>query len=231
LFAQINIGYDSPEALALGARIAQFLTVEGRAASAELGERRGAFPAFGESVWPRRGFGAVRNATVTCVAPTGTLSLLAGVSSGIEPFFALALARRVLHGRRLDELNPTLLAALAPLGATADTVLAGVRAHGGLRGDATLPADLRRRFPIAFDIAPEFHVRMQAAFQAHVDAAVSKTVNLGSNAPVAAVRAVYCLARQLRLKGITVYRYGSRSGQTLSMVQEDAREDCRECAV
>jgi ribonucleoside-diphosphate reductase alpha chain len=94
-----------------------------------------------------------------------------------------------------------------------------------------LPERLRRRFPIALEIAPEWHVRMQAAFQAHVDAAVSKTVNLPPDAPVSAVREVFTLARRLRLKGITVYRYGSRTDQTLSLIEEGGRPDCRECAV
>lgn len=230
LFAEIGVAYDSEEALALADRIAAFLTRQARAASVELGNRRGAFPAFGESIWPQHGLTTLRNATVTCVAPTGTVSLLAGASSGIEPFFALAVARRVL-GRLLTEVNPTLLAALAPLGASADAALAAIRQEGSLRKLELLPADLRRRFPIALEIAPEFHVRMQAAFQGHVDAAVSKTVNLAPDAPATAVRDVYRLARQLRLKGITVYRYGSRPGQTLSLVHEQAYPDCRECAV
>lgn len=231
LFAEIGIAYDSKPGLALGGRIAEFLTAGARAASVELGERRGAFPAFRESLWARRGLSALRNATVTCVAPTGTISVLAGTSGGIEPFFALAIARRVLDGRRLVEINPTLRAALAPLGAVGDAALDTIRARGSMRQLDIVPEDLRRRFPVALEIAPEFHVRMQGVFQAHVDAAVSKTVNLAPDAPATAVHDVYRLARQLRLKGITVYRYGSRPGQTLSLVDEQARHDCRECAV
>jgi ribonucleoside-diphosphate reductase alpha chain len=231
LFAQIGVAYDSDDGLALAARIAEFVTATARAASVELGVRRGSFPAFADSIWCRRGMTALRNATVTCVAPTGTVSLLAGTSSGIEPFFALAMARRVLDGRRLVEVNPSVAAALAPLGAAGEAALAAIRARGSIREVHDAPAELRRRFPIALEIAPSFHVRMQAAFQAHVDAAVSKTVNLPPDAPVSVVRDVYQLARQLRLKGITVYRYGSRPGQILSLVHEDARHDCRECAV
>jgi ribonucleoside-diphosphate reductase alpha chain len=231
LFARIGVPYDSDEGLALGGRIAAFLATEARSASVVLGERRGSFPAFRESVWLRRGLAALRNATVTCVAPTGTVSLLAGTSSGIEPFFALAMARRMLDGRRFVEITPALAAALAPLGSAGETALAAIRERGSIRDLDTLPAELRRRFPIALEIAPPLHVRMQAAFQAHVDAAVSKTVNLPPDAPVDAVRQVYWLAHQLRLKGVTVYRYGSRPGQTLSLVHEDARHDCRECAV
>ena len=228
LLAEVGVAYDSDEALGLAGRIAEFLTQQARAASAELGEWRGAFPAFRESIWPRHGLTTLRNATVTCVAPTGTISLLAGASGGIEPFFALAIARRVLDGRRLIEVNPMLLAAL---GAGDKAVLTAIRERGSVRHLEMLPAALRRRFAVALEIAPEFHVRMQAAFQAHVDAAVSKTVNLAPEAPVTAVRDVCRLARQLHLKGATVYRYGSRPGQTLSLVDERARHDCRECAV
>jgi ribonucleoside-diphosphate reductase alpha chain len=231
LLAQVGVAYDSNDGLALGRQIAGFLTAEARAASVELGRRRGSFPAFADSIWPQRGLPALRNATTTCVAPTGTVSLLAGASSGIEPFFALAVARRVLDGHRLVEVSPSVAAALAPLGAEGQAALAAIREHGSIRRIDALPADVRRRFPIALEIAPAFHLGMQAAFQAQVDAAVSKTVNLPHDAPASAVRDVYLLARQLRLKGVTVYRYGSRPGQTLSLVHEESRHDCRECAV
>lgn len=231
LFAGIGIAYDSEQGLALGARIAEFLTAGARAASVELGKRRGSFPAFHDSVWPGRGFQTLRNATVSCIAPTGTISLIAGTSSGIEPFFALALARRVLDGRRLVEVNPLVAAELACLRAGGEAALEHIRERGTIKDIATLPEALRRRFPIALEIAPSFHVRMQAAFQEHMDAGVSKTVNLPTNATPGQVKEVFLLARKLRLKGITVYRYGSRPGQTLSLVHEDAREDCRECAV
>jgi ribonucleoside-diphosphate reductase alpha chain len=231
LLAQIGTPYDSEEGVALGARMADFLTTKARAASVMLGEKRGSFPSFHESVWPRRGFSALRNAAVTCVAPTGAISLIAGCSAGIEPFFAHALVRRMLDGCLLVEVNPMVSDALAPLGVVGQAALQAIREHGSLRRVTALPEEVRRRFPIALEIAPAFHVRMQAAFQTHVDAAVSKTVNLPPEAPKSAVRDVFLLARKLRLKGITVYRYGSRPGQTLSLVSEDARRDCRECAV
>ena len=168
---------------------------------------------------------------MTCIAPTGTISLLAGTSAPIEPFFALAFTRRVLNDRVLIEVNPLLIPELASLGAAGEAALVAIRGHGSIRRITDLPAELRRRFPIALEIAPEWHVRMQGAFQAHVDAAVSKTVNLPQSALLTAVRDVFALARRLRLKGITVYRYGSRPGQTLSLIEEGARPDCRECAV
>ncbi len=231
LLAGLGIPYDSEEAVTLAERIATALTAEARAASIELGERRGSFPAFQGSVWPGRGMKALRNATVTCVAPTGTLSLIAGTSSSIEPFFALALARRVFNEKVMLEINPVVENELATLGAAGEAALQALREHGSLRRSANLPADLRRRFPIALEIAPEWHLRMQAAFQSHVDAGVSKTVNLPHDATLSAVREVFKLAHVLNLKGITVYRYGSRAGQTFSLISDQARSDCRECAV
>jgi len=230
LLARLGIPYDSDDGVAYGGRIAAFLSDAARRAAAELGERRGSFPAFPGSVWPARGFSAMRNATVTCVAPTGTISLLAGTSSGIEPFFALAVRHRVLDGQPQVEINKTVEAALARLGANAAAVRAAVAHSGSLRSVDAAPPALRRCLPIALEISPEMHLRMQAAFQAHVDAAVAKTVNLPADAPVAAVDTVYRLAHRLRLKGVTVYRYGSRREQPLSLVDEPAPHECRECA-
>jgi ribonucleoside-diphosphate reductase alpha chain len=231
LLARIGLPYDSAEALTFAEKIAQFLTAQARTTSIELGERRGSFPAFHESIWPHRGLSALRNATTTCVAPTGTISLIAGTSSSIEPYFALAVARRVLGGQVMIELNPQVENELAALGANNESVMATLKEHGSLRRLVSLPEALRRRFPIAMEITPEWHVRMQAAFQTHIDAAVSKTVNLPQETTLDAVRDVFALARRLRLKGITVYRYGSRSGQTLSFIDDKAQADCRECAV
>ena len=231
LFARIGIGYDSEAALTLAAKIARFLTAEAQAASAKLGEKRGCFPAFADSVWPGRGYSALRNAALTCVAPTGTISLIARTSSSIEPFYALALARLVLDGRVLTEVNPLLDEELDRLGRDGETAREAVLRDGSLGRVPNLAPELRRRFPIALEIAPAWHLRMQAAFQNHVDAAVSKTVNLPQDAPKSAVRGVFTQARRLRLKGVTVYRYGSRPGQTLSLIEEAARPDCRECAV
>lgn len=231
LFSRIGVPYDSDAGLALGGRIAEFLTRTARAASVRLGARRGSFPAFAESVWPARGFAALRNATVTCVAPTGTVSLLAGTSSGIEPHFALAVERHVLDGRVLVDVNRAVLETLEQFPAARAEALEAVGHTGSLRTVTALPEEVRRRFPIALEIAPDMHLRMQAAFQAHADAAVSKTVNLPADAPVSAVRRAFDLARRLKLKGLTVYRYGSRPGQTLSLLHPESRHDCRECAV
>lgn len=231
LFARIGLPYDSDGALALAKQIARNFTAEARAASVELGARRGSFPAFHDSIWPKRGLTALRNAAVTCIAPTGTISLIAGTSSAIEPFFALALTRRLLDDRRVTEINPLVKAELEKLGNAGAEALRAVEARGSFRGVAGIPESLRRRFPTALEIAPEAHLRMQAAFQDHVDAGVSKTVNLPEDAGADSVREIFLLARRLRLKGITVYRYGSKAGQALSMVEAGERSDCRDCAV
>ncbi|HWP24651.1 MAG TPA: hypothetical protein VNM15_10800, partial [Candidatus Binatia bacterium] len=162
---------------------------------------------------------------------TGTISLIAGTSSGIEPFFALGLSRRLLDGTRFVEINPLVASKLESLGAGAQAALQALEASGTLRGLNGLPEDFRKVFPTALEIEPAFHLRMQAAFQTHVDAAVSKTVNLPHHAPPGTVREIFLLAQKLHLKGVTVYRYGCRGGQPLSLIDEEARPDCRECAV
>ncbi len=231
LLAALGIAYDSDQAVALGERIAATLTSEARVKSIELGERRGSFPALSESIWPAQGIRTLRNATVTCVAPTGTLSLLAGCSSGIEPFFALASVRRALDGRTLTEVNRAALDAIKGLGPGKLDAIKEIRERGSMREIAGIPEELKRRFPIALELSPLDHVRMQAAFQRHVDAAVSKTVNLPASASPDDVRQVFDAARSLKLKGVTVYRYGSKSHQALSFVEDERIPDCRECAV
>ncbi len=231
LLALVGVAYDSEAGLLFAEKIAKYLTAEAWTASIQLAQQRGSFPAFAQSVWPRRGFAALRNAAVTCVAPTGTISLIAGASSSIEPYFALALSRRVLDGQSRGEVNPLLETELAKLGALGSSVRETIEKHGSVRSLTELPVELRRSFPTALEIAPQYHVGMQAAFQKHVDAAVSKTVNLPPDAPPSAVREIFTLAHDLKLKGITVYRYGCRPEQALSLVDEDARPDCRDCAV
>jgi len=228
--AEIGVSYGSEHALRLGGEIAEFLTRKARAVSAELGQRRGSFPAFNDSIWRERGHATMRNAAVTCIAPTGTISIIAGASSGIEPFFALATARQILEGRKFVEVNASLERELKPLGAAGKEAMASVRRCGSISG-AAVADELKRRFPVAHEIEPQLHLRMQAAFQAHIDAAVSKTVNLPADATAQAIREVFLMAYELRLKGVAVYRYGSRPGQTLNIVDDSEAPDCRECSV
>jgi len=231
LLADIGVPYDSEQAVQQGGEIAQFMTDTARRVSAELGQTRGSFPAFGASVWRERGFDAMRNATLTCVAPTGTIGVIASASSGIEPFFALATMRRVLEGQTFIELNRSLERKLKQFGQAGEAAVVIARETGSIREAVGISEELKRSFPVALEIPAKIHLRMQAAFQRNVDAAVSKTVNLPANSSPDTVREIFLEAHDLRLKGVTVYRYGSRSGQTLSIVNEGATPDCRECSV
>jgi ribonucleoside-diphosphate reductase alpha chain len=223
---KLGIPYDSDEAVAMADRLMAFVASEAWKASQRLAEVRGSFPNFSASVWPERGFRALRNVTCTTVAPTGTLSIIAGCSSGIEPLFALSYLRDVLDGTRMVEQNALFRQAAIRRGFYSGQLFAEIARRGSCRGLAAVPEDVQRLFPTAFDIAPEWHVRLQAAFQKHTDSAVSKTCNLPESATPADVRRIYELAWRLRCKGITVYRYGSAAGQVLSL-DEDACSRCQ----
>jgi ribonucleoside-diphosphate reductase alpha chain len=211
---QLGVAYDSPEALALAEEIMAFFRAEGRAESAQLAKERGPFPAFGESVFS--GQAPLRNATITTIAPTGTLSIISGCSSGVEPLFALCFARNVMDGENLTEVNPHFEAALLEAGLHTPELMEAVAACGSIRDMDFLPAHLRRVFATAMDIAPEAHLRMQAAFQKYTDNAVSKTVNLPNRATVEDIDRIYRLACELGCKGVTVYRDGCKSVQVLT---------------
>ena len=211
----LDIAYDSDSAVELADRVAAFLETESLTASAELAERRGPFPAWQGSRWQVAGHRPLRNATTTTIAPTGTISIIAGCSSGIEPLYALAYRRNVLDGAELTEVNPMFQRVATERGFASPALFEAVAETGRVRGNDRVPADVQRRFPTAHDVDVETHVRMQAAFQRHVHAAVSKTINLRRDASAADVKAAYQLAYELGCKGITVYRDGSREGQVL----------------
>jgi ribonucleoside-diphosphate reductase alpha chain len=213
--AALEIPYDSEDALALADRLATFLEVESLAASGALADRRGPFPTWKGSRWESAGHRPLRNATTTTIAPTGTISIIAGCASGIEPLYALAYRRNVLDGAELVEVNPAFQRIASERGFGSPALFAEVAEHGGVRGRAGVPEDIQRRFPTAHEIDVSTHVRMQAAFQRHVHAAVSKTINLARSATAADVKGAYELAYELGCKGITVYRDGSREGQVL----------------
>jgi ribonucleoside-diphosphate reductase alpha chain len=213
LLVRLGIAYDEPRALDLAGEVMAFVQQEARAESERLAAERGPFPGWGTSAPAGRGEPPRRNATVTTIAPTGTLSVIAGCSSGIEPLFAVAYVRHALDGVELREEQPLLAGHLA--GPGREEALAAVRAAGRARGVRGVPAEVERLFATAHDVSPEAHVRMQAAFQSHVDNGVSKTINLPARAPVEAVEQAFRLAHELGLKGITVYRDGSREGQVL----------------
>jgi ribonucleoside-diphosphate reductase alpha chain len=211
----LGIPYDSPEGIAFAERIMSFIEETGRAASRELAKTRGAFPLFPESTLNDEE--PIRNATVTTIAPTGTLSIIASCSSGVEPVFAYVYVRNVMDGTQMVEVNPMLMEKLHELGLDSEELLKRIAAEGTIQHFLEIPEDIRRVFVCAHDITPEDHTRMQAAFQRHTDNAVSKTVNFPSNATREDVRSVYLLAYREGLKGVTIYRDGSRTGQVLNI--------------
>ena len=211
----MNIAYDSEEALRLAEELFRRIAERGRAASVRMGERRGSFPLFARSAWKAQGFSALRNATVTTIAPTGTIGLIAGVSSGIEPVFALRYWRTMAEGTTFFETHSEFARRAEALGRDLEGLFSGCARDGSIRACKELPEELRRVFVVARDISPEWHVRMQAAFQKFSDNGVSKTINLPRSATVEDVRRAYLLAYQLKCKGITVYREGSKEGEVL----------------
>ncbi len=212
---QLGIPYAAPEALTLAARLMQTLTDTARQRSVELGQERGSFPCFPGSRWEQEGYVAMRNATVSTVAPTGTLSIIAGTTSGIEPLFAVAYVRQSLDGVTLPEMHPEFVQQAKAAGVYSDSLAQRVTQQGSIQQLQELPESLRRVFVTALDIAPSCHVRMQAAFQRYTDNAVSKTVNLPQHATAEEVYEVYRLAYTLGCKGVTVFRDGSRARQVL----------------
>ena len=239
LFIQLGIAYDSPEALELGEQIMARLQARAVARSEALAQERGPFPNFPRSRYCKEGRKPRRHATVTTVAPTGTISIIAGASSGIEPLFAVAYRRRALEGEEFDEVHPLFLQKLREFGLKEEEWVPRLLTTGRVRPFKELPEELRRLFPTTFEVSVDYQVKMQAAFQRHVENAVSKTINLAPDATVADIAQAYTLAHKLGLKGITVYRYGSKPGQVLSLptaaqaltLSHEFAEECRLCSV
>jgi ribonucleoside-diphosphate reductase alpha chain len=212
MFAKMGIPYDSKEAIRTAEKLMKFISDEARKKSVELGRERGSFPNFVGSIW--EDFDAMRNATLTSIAPTGTISIIANTTSGIEPIFALSYVRNVM-GTQLLEVNPAFEEVAKERGFYSTDLMIRISRKGSIQDMRDIPDDVRRVFVTSLDIAPEWHVSMQAAFQKYVDNAVAKTVNLPANATLEDVRRVFMLAYKLKCKGITVYRYGSKSRQVL----------------
>jgi len=217
LLVRCRIAYDSDEAIELADRLMAFVASEADAASEALAGERGTFGNWESSVYGPAGENRpMRNATRTTIAPTGTISIIADCSSGIEPLFALSYHRKVMEGAVLTEVNADFEAAARMAGVWTEDLAARVADRGGIRGLGGVPADLAARFATAHDVAAEWHVRHQAAFQRHVDNAVSKTINLPRSATRDDVRRIFLLAAQLGCTGITVYRDGSKQWQVLN---------------
>ncbi len=216
LLATLGIRYDSPAAVRLAGRIFRLIRQEAQSASTALAAQRGPFPLFEQSAFARQGAMPLRNAQLVSVAPTGTISLIAGTTSGIEPIFALAYTRHIL-GRQITEANLLFERTARERGFYSAELMAEIARTGTAGQNPDVPADVRAAFVTALEIAPDWHLKMQAAAQRQVDAAVAKTVNLPASATVEEVRALYLAAWRAGLKGITVYRYGARPGQVLTL--------------
>lgn len=232
MLIQLGIPYDSDEALVIGERLMNFITTEARKKSVELGSRRGSFPNFNKSVWKDKGYKSMRNATVTTVAPTGSIGIIADASSGIEPLFAVAFVRQIMGG--LVEINKFFEDIAKRRKFYTKELMDEIVSKGTIRDIKYIPEDIRRLFVTALDISPKMHVRIQAAFQKYTDNAVSKTVNLPNSATPTDIKNVYLLAYKLKCKGITVYRYGSKKEQVLYTnveVSSDYSRGCRICSV
>jgi len=216
----LAIPYNSDKALKLADKIMEFINEKGHRASEELAEKRGVFPGFIGSVFDAPGTNyKLRNSTVTTIAPTGTISIIAGCSSGIEPLFAVCYTRKNIldAGDELIEVNPLFLEIAKREGFYSQDLMRRVAEHGSVKGVAGVPEKWQEVFVTSHEIEPEIHVRTQAAFQKHTDNAVSKTVNFPNSATMQDVKDVYLLAYKLGCKGITIYRDGSRDLQVLNL--------------
>jgi ribonucleoside-diphosphate reductase alpha chain len=222
---QLNIPYNSEQALETAEAVMSFIQEESHNASRQLAEERGAFKNFDKSIFKERGEVPCRNATTTTIAPTGTLSIIAGCSSGIEPLFALSFARNVMDNDRLLEINPYFEKIAKEREFYSQELMDAIARKGSLSGMDEIPEDVRNVFVTAHDVSPEWHVRMQGAFQKYTDNAVSKTVNLPHDATVEDVKKVYDLAYELCCKGVTIYRDGSKENQVLSFSEKTKKDD------
>ncbi len=216
MLIHLGIRYDSEAGLETAGRVMDFIHAQGREASTEIARERGVFPNFDESIFAESG-PRLRNATVTTIAPTGTLSIIASCSSGIEPLFAIVYTRRILDGTEMLEVHPLFEKVARDRGFYSERLWKEIGQHKSLADIEAIPEDIRRLFVTAYDIAPEWHIRMQAEFQRHTDNAVSKTVNFRNEATRDDIRGVYMLAYELGCKGVTVYRDGSRDAQVLTV--------------
>jgi len=222
---QLGVPYDDEKALDVAGEVMGFIQHESHQASLELARQRGAFANYTKSCFAKIKNGAYRNATTTTIAPTGTLSIIAGCSSGIEPLFALTFIRNVMDKDELLEVNPYFEKVARERGFYSQELMNTVAECGSIRDIKEIPEDVRRVFVTAHDVDPEWHILMQAAFQRHTDNAVSKTVNLAHDAKVDDVRKVYDLAYEHGCKGVTIYRDGSKQGQVLSFKGQASSDD------
>ena len=213
----LGIPYDSKVGVDFGSTVMNFINEKAREAGMALANQRGPFPNWNESIWRTQRNKKVRNAAVTCIAPTGTISIIADCSSGIEPVFSPVFIRRILGGEKMLQINPVFKQIATKAGFYSKDLEKQIAKAGSIQQIAKIPPKIRKVFKCAYDIKPEWHIKMQAAFQKHCDAAVSKTINFREDATPAAVDKAYKLAYHLGCKGITIYRCHSRSHEPMTL--------------
>ena len=212
----LGLPYDSPDGVRFGSQVMKFINDTAHEASAEIADSRGPFPNYSSSIW-RTKKNKIRNAAITCVAPTGTISIIADCSSGIEPAYSLVFVRQVLQGAKMVQINPVFKKIAQGGSFYGKKLQRQIAKTGSIQKMNQIPAKVRRVFRCAYDITPKWHIRMQAVFQKHCDAAVSKTINFPKNATVSAVDKTYKLAYRLGCKGITIYRRHSRAHEPMTL--------------
>ena len=227
MLIQLEIPYNSAKAIQTAEEVMKFISIEAKDASARLAEKRGVFPNFLGSIYDKANEIKMRNSTVNTIAPTGSISIIAGCSSGIEPLFALCYTRNILDNDKLVEVNTYFKEIAHKRGFYSPELMNTIAEKGSIQDITTIPEDVRRVFVISHDITPEWHVKMQAAFQRYTDNAVSKTINFPNHATKEDVKESYLLAYESGCKGLTVYRDGSRNVQVLSMKIKPKEEDAK----
>lgn len=224
ILCALRIPYNSQKAIDFADKVMSFIQDNAQKASQELAEQKGVFPYYEDSIFVKKGI-KIRNATTTTIAPTGTLSLIAGVSSGIEPLFAISYIRNVMDNNELIEVNPVFKDAAIKGNFYSEELMKKIAKSGTIKDIEEIPKEIREIFVTAHDVEPEWHVKMQAAFQRHTDNAVSKTVNLSHEASTDDVREVFTLAYKAQCKGVTIYRDGSRDMQVLNIGKVQGKEE------
>lgn len=220
LLYELEIPYNSEKALKLAEDIMKFISLKSKEASIELAKKRGSFPNFKKSIWPKKGFKKLRNATTTTIAPTGTTSMFANCSSGVEPVFALGYVRKNFLEFGKDEYmesNPIFERVAKEKWFYSQELMQKVIEYGSAQKIDSIPEDVRKVFVVSHDVSPEWHIKIQAAFQKYTDNAVSKTVNMRQDTTVEDVKEVFILAYKSKCKGVTIYRDKSRDKQVLNI--------------
>lgn len=222
----MEIGYNTDQGLAIAEKVMKFIQKEADNASEALANIRGVFPAFEGSIYDKPRGIKPRNGARTTIAPTGTTAMLADTSSGCEPLFALTYAKNTIEGKRMFQTSPYFLEALKKRGLYSEELLEQIQTNSGsIQNIDSIPADLKKTFVVAGDITPEWHLKVQAAFQKHIDSAISKTINFPNEATVEDVRSAYTYAHEAGCRGITIYRDGSREKQVLEVKKESSYYD------